>query len=102
MPGQIANLDSTCEELLVEFTRLDEANARNVTAWRPVICDIFRAYTSFGREEFLLHLDIFYVQATEVLGMANVDGELRKCLEMLFKRAGELVIFSKANGKQKV
>ncbi|CCG80699.1 putative Guanyl-nucleotide exchange factor [Taphrina deformans PYCC 5710] len=97
-----AQVIPTCEDLLVEFTRLDEANARNVSAWRPVICDIFRAYTSFGREEFLLHLDIFYVQATEILRMENVDGELRKCLEMLFKRAGELVIFSKTKGKQKV
>lgn len=92
----------TCESLLKDFTRLDESNSRNVAAWKPVICDIYRAYNSFPREEFVLHLDIFYVQAVEILGMDNVDVELRRCLEAFYKRIGDLVIFSKTNGKQKI
>lgn len=70
-------------------------------AWRPVICDIYRAYSLFPKEEFQTHLDVFYVQAVEILGMDNVDGDLRRCLEIFFKRVGQDIIFSKANGKQK-
>lgn len=89
--------------MLTEFTRLDaDSNSRNVAAWRPVICDVYRAYSAFPREEFLSYLDIFYVQAVEVLGMDNVDGDLRRCLELFFKRIGEEVVFSRANGKQKI
>ena len=103
--GEVASkqLMPTCEELLVEFTRLDtDANSRNITAWKPVVSDIYRAYAAFPREEFLLHLDIFYTQAVEIIGMDHVDTDLRRCLELFFRRVGELVVFSKTNGKRKV
>lgn len=94
---------SACEDILGEYIRLDsDANSRTVTAWKPVICDIYSAYSSFSKPEFVLHLDIFYTQAVEVLGMDQVEGELRRCLESFFRRVGEDVIFSKTNGKRKL
>ena len=86
-----------------EFTRLDaDSSARNMAAWRPVVCDIYRAYSTFPREEFVLHLDVFYLQAVEIIGMETMDSDLRRCLEMFFRRVGDVVVFSKTNGKQKV
>lgn len=70
-------------------------------AWKPVVCDIYRAYSAFPREEFQSHLDVFYVQAVEILGMDNIDSELRRSLELFFKRVGTDIIFTKANGKQR-
>lgn len=49
----------------------------------------------------MLHLDVFYHQAVEILGMDQVDGDLRRCLETFFRRVGQDVVFSKTNGKRR-
>lgn len=96
------DLHSTCADILTDFTRLDsDASARSLIAWKPAICDIYRAYSAFPREEFQTHLDIFYGQAVEMLGMDNIDLELRRSLEQFLRRVGSDVIFTKANGKQR-
>ncbi|ORY77664.1 hypothetical protein BCR37DRAFT_382549 [Protomyces lactucae-debilis] len=83
-------------QLLGDFARLDlDAHARNVNAWRPLICDLFRGYQSLPSGLFRRHLDIFYNYATEIIGGLPLEGDLQACMEAFLKRVGEDVLFVK-------
>ena len=91
-------MSSTCEELLGDYTRLDpDAQARNILAWRPVVYDIYQAYTSYESVEFIFNLKTFYVCAADILAMDSLDSTIRKVLEAFFRRAGEEVLL-RSNG----
>jgi hypothetical protein len=66
-----------------------------VNAWRPLIAELFGAYTALPVELFSRHLDVFYVYAVDIVGGLPIDGELQSSLEAFLKRVGEDVIFKR-------
>lgn len=88
--GIEAALVPLCADIIRGFTQLDEdAQQRNIIAWRPVVVDVMDGYTNFPHDGFEKHIDVFYPLAVDLLGR-ELGAEIRVSLQNLLRRVGEV------------
>ena len=67
----------------------DPKQARNISAWRPVIVRILLAFSKFDDEKFALHVQSFYPSAIKLL-LSDMTQDVRVAVYNILVRAGKI------------